>query len=113
MAQAVLRIGPLPADALDAAQVFYAEWVPKARLSLQTDASSLALVTKTADLAHEGWIRSAVQELARAFSVKRVNALIGGDDAAIAAALAYLERAPGVTGQCFQLDSASVEEGGG
>ncbi|HEY8603517.1 Rossmann fold domain-containing protein [Tsuneonella suprasediminis] len=113
MAQAVLRIGPLPADALDAAQVFYAEWVPKARLSLQSEALSLALVINSGEFQGEGWIHSAIQELARAFSVKRVNALIGGDDAAIAATLAYLERAPGVTGQCFQLGSAPVEEGAG
>ncbi|RJX65907.1 hypothetical protein D6858_13025 [Tsuneonella suprasediminis] len=113
MAQAVLRIGPLPGDALDAAQVFYADWAPKARLLLQSEALSLALVINSGEFQGEGWIHSAVQELARAFSVKRVNALIGGDDAAIAATLAYLERAPGVTGQCFQVDSLSVDERAG
>jgi len=113
MAQAVLRIGPLPADALDAAEVFYAEWAPKVRLLLQSDALSVAIVIKTDEFLHDGWIRSAIQELARAFSGERVNAVIGGDDTAIAATLAYLERAPGVTGQCFQVDSVPVDERAG
>ena len=40
-----------------------------------------------------------MQDLARAAAPARVNAIAGNDEAAIAEALAYLEGAPGVTGQ--------------
>jgi hypothetical protein len=49
-----------------------------------------------------------VQELARAAMPGRVNAVAGDSEAAIAAALRYLNEAPGLTGQYLPLDDAGA-----
>lgn len=104
MGQAVLRVESLPADPQAAAAAFYAN--PPAT----PDAGDLLLVFPPADPAHSGWRLAAVQDLARAAApAARVNAVIDGDDAALARVLAYLADAPGVTGQIFELDGNAGE----
>lgn len=98
MAQAVLRVEGLPEAPLDAAAAFHAQWLPQARAALQ-DVDTLALILGAAGHEHGAWRLAAVQELAREAAPKRVNAIAGDDEAAIAETLAYLASAPGVTGQ--------------
>ncbi len=101
---AVLQIADLPADALDAAARFHADELPRIRQALATKPDYLTLVFPPADFTHTGWRLSAVQALAREYAPIRVNALAGGGDAAIAAAVRYCEAAGAVTGQVLQLD---------
>ena len=104
MAQAVLRIVRLPDDALDAAAEFHVRWVDQALDSLAHGAGALAIVVPPAAYDHAGWRRAAVRDLARKAAPARVNMLAGDDEQALAATLAYLAAAPGVTGQLLALD---------
>ena len=101
---AVLRVGALPEEALTAAARFHAEVLPGARATLAAKPSHLTLIFPPADYTHHGWRLAVVQGLAREFAPVRVNALASSDELAIAAALAYLEQAEGVTGQLLPLD---------
>jgi hypothetical protein len=104
-----VRVGELPADALAAAARFHADVLPAVleRIARQDPRSAggdcLTLVFPPADHTHRDWRLAAVRGLAREHAPLRVNAVAGGDEAAIAAALAYLARAPGVTGQVLPL----------
>lgn len=104
-----LRVGGLPEGALEAAAQFHAAVLPQARAAL-TKGADLVLVFPPADYTHKGWRLAAVQQLARDFAPTRVNALTSGDEAAIAAAAAYLAEAPGVTGQLLALDGNGAGE---
>ena len=75
---------------------------------LDDGSQCLTLVFAEADHTHRGWRLAAVQILAREHAPARVNALAGGNAAAIAAALAYLGAADGVTGQYLPLDDAGA-----
>ena len=134
----VLRIAGLPEAALAAAAAFHAEWLGEVMALLSplpvrggaggggcpagTDLSQsphpnpspegeglLVLIFPPADHTHRAWRLAAVQGLARELAPRRVNALASANEAAIAAALAYLERAPGLTGQYLPLDDAGAE----
>ena len=101
---AVVRIEGLPDDPLEAAAVFHAEWLPR----LTEKRGDLVLIFPPADHTHRAWRLAAVQGLARVAVPHRVNALAGGDAAAIEAGQAYLAAAPGVTGQLLPLDGAGA-----
>ena len=103
MGQAVLRIEGLPESALDAAAAFHAEWLPRARQLLGTD-EALALVLPAATYDHRGWRLAVVQNLAREAAPKRVNAVAGEQEQAIAETLDWLARSPGITGQLLAID---------
>jgi len=103
VSQAVLRIEALPAGALDAAAQFHGEWRSRA-LTLLDREGALAIVMPLAPYDHADWRRAAARDFARAVAPKRVNLIAGDDEPAIAAALAYLDSAPGVTGQFLPLD---------
>ncbi|WP_305096664.1 Rossmann fold domain-containing protein [Croceibacterium aestuarii] len=60
---------------------------------------ALVIVFPPASHEHRAWRLAAVQELAREMAPRRVNGIVGADRQDIARTLAYLERAPGVTGQ--------------
>ena len=96
----VLRVGPLAQGALAAAARFHAEVLP----GIAGEPDDLVLVFAPADHTHDGWRRAAIQQLARDRAPLRINALSSDDEAAIAAATAYLTAAPGVTGQLLPLD---------
>lgn len=95
----------LPPSPLDAAADFHSRNLPQIRddCAVLPDHDVL-IVFEPASHAHRGWRLAAVQQLAREASPRRVNALVSEDRAAILAALAWLERAAGVTGQVFELD---------
>lgn len=101
----VRRIAGLPDAALAASAAFHAEWLPGIVEGLQGD---LALVFPPADHTHRAWRVAAVQGLARELAPRRANALATADEAAIAAGLAYLESAAGLTGQYLPLDDAGA-----
>lgn len=100
--QEVVRIDDLPADALDAAAVFHAEHLHAIRTRLEA-VQVLTIIFPPAPHDHRGWRLAAVQDLARAHAPRRVNGIAGADEAEISATLAFLERAPGVTGQLLIL----------
>jgi hypothetical protein len=101
---ALLRVGPLPQAALDAAVAFHASVLPKVRAELATGPDHLVLVFDPAEHGHRGWRLAAVQDLARQYAPLRVNALVSDDETAIAAAAQYCADAPGLTGQLLMLD---------
>jgi hypothetical protein len=105
----LLRVEALPGDALAAAARFHAEVLPKALAELKRG-ETLTLVFAPADHTHRAWRLAAVQGLAREFAPVRVNALAAADERAIAATLAYLETAQGVTGQLLRLDGNGAGE---
>jgi hypothetical protein len=138
MGQAVLRVEGLPDAALDAAEAFYEAWLPQARAALYPprngegeggsadvgipsvarlrpappprSGEDLAIVFPSAPYDHRGWRLAAVQDLAREAAPKRVNAIAGDDNDAIAATLLWLASAPGVTGQLLAVDGKSPEK---
>jgi hypothetical protein len=106
---ALLRITRLPAASLDAAAAFHAEWVARIPAALPNSTEEcLTVVFPPADHSHRGWRLAAVQELAREFAPRRVNAVVCGDEAGLSAALALLEPCQGITGQLLALDGTGV-----
>lgn len=104
-----LDVPGLPDMPLEAAAEFHQMVMPVIRAALITAPPLLTLVFTPEDHAHRGWRLATVQELAREFApTTRVNAVEGDDEAAIAAAVAYLDTAEGVTGQVLMLDSNGV-----
>ena len=99
---AVLRVEGLGSLPLDAAGDFHREWLPRAREALGQ--GDLVLLFDVAGREHRAWRLAAVQELAREASPRRVNAVSGDDRDAIDATLAWLERAPGITGQLLAVE---------
>lgn len=108
MRQAVLPVEGLPGSPLDAAATFHAGYVGRVRDALAS-VDNLVLVFAPADHTHRSWRLAAVEELAREAAPKRVNAVVGDEEAAMAETIAYLEAAPGVTGQVLVVDGKSGE----
>src|SRR5688572_9493539 len=98
----VVRVGPLPERAIDAAAAFPATVLPRI-CTPRREEEDLALVFAPAAVDHHGWRLSAVQDLARAAAPARVNGVVGDEEQAIAATLAWLEQAPGITGQLLSV----------
>lgn len=97
----LLRVGALPDDALVAAAEFHERILSQVRAA---DGEDLVLVFEPANHEHRGWRLAVVQQLARDQAPRRVNAIESDDQAATAAAVEYLENAPGLTGQLLRLD---------
>lgn len=97
----LLRVGPLPEGPLDAASTFLSHVVPQVR---SCQGTAITCLFEPADPPHTGWRVSAIQSLARELAPRRVNGIASGDEAAIAAAEAYLRGAEGITGQYLPLD---------
>lgn len=110
--QTVLRISGLPDGALDAAAVFHCEHLPAVRALLEGEAAALVLVFSEASHEHTGWRRSAIQALAREAAPRRVNGIAGKEQAAIAATIAWLADAPGITGQLLPVDGTGTSISG-
>lgn len=100
----LVRIAGLPDDPLEAARLFHADHASR----LRDAGADLTLAFPAADHTHRGWRLAAVQMLARSLAPQRINAVSGGSEAAIAAAAAYLEQAPGLTGQLIALDDTGA-----
>ena len=99
--QPVREARGLPDAPLDAMAQFAGEHVPALR------ESGGVVLFDHAEHTHDSWRKAAVEELAREVAPKRMNAVVGIDEAAIARVLDYLDRAPGVTGQVFVLEQPS------
>ena len=105
-----MRVGALPDEALAAAAMFHAEVLPDIRARLAAESDNLTLIFPPADHSHRAWRLAAVQALAREYAPVRVCAVTSNSEAAIAAALAYLATAEGVTGQLLELDDTGAGE---
>lgn len=101
---AVLPVTGLARGAVAAAADFYARIVPQLRGAAKDGADHLTLVLPSGDYTHRHWRAAALAGLARDMAPVRVNAIAGGDAAAVRAALDWLASAPGVTGQVLVLD---------
>ena len=97
----ILRVDGLPAEPLAAASLFHQHWLAHVEEKLGEDDVMVAL--DLADHRHRDWRRALARDLARKHTPRRVN-LVTGDDAVVAAFAAYLENAPGITGQYFEGD---------
>ena len=98
--QAVLTIHDLPADGLSASRTFFDRHINEAvELLAQGANEALAIVLPVAGPDHDDWRRTLARDLARAHTPKRVNVVGGLAGAERNAIIAYLEGAPGVTGQ--------------
>ena len=106
----VLRVGALPQKPVEASAEFHARILPHVLAELAKAPPHLVLLFDPAGPDHHGWRLSAVQNLAREHAPFRVNGLSGSDEAAIAAAICYLERAEGITGQLFAIDGNGAGE---
>ena len=107
--QAVYRTGPLPDAALDASAAFHARHLPAVLDLLAKRPESLVVIFPPAAHDHRGWRRVAIADLARAHAPVRVLGLAEGDPAALERVLAYLKRAPGVTGQMLAVDGMAAQ----
>ena len=102
---AIVVARDLPASALDAAAQFHACLVPLVREQAQKH--QLVIIDfAAADHTHASWRETVIGQLARELAPVRVNAVLSVAEAqqARAEAFAYLDRAPGVTGQVLCLD---------
>ena len=110
---ALLRVAGLGDEPLAAAARFYAGSLGEiGRALAPADAPApehLVIAFEPADYRHRGWRLAAVQQLARNHAPIRVNAVAGDDEQALAAALTYLDAAPGVTGQYLPLAGEGAE----
>ena len=97
-------------EALEAAAEFGTRHVPTAR-GHAGQGGDVAIVLPAASYDHADWRRAAARDLARDCAPQRVNIVAGDDGAAVASALAYLENAPGVTGQYLPLAGAGRFDG--
>lgn len=106
---ALYEVKALPDAALAAAAQFYANHLPLIEIALMALDETLTIIFPPADYAHSGWRLAVVEELAREYAPLRINAVAGDSEAAIVAAVSYLESAQGITGQSLLL----VGMGGG
>ena len=105
--------GGAQAGCVDPAKSRHAEGAPPPSLRDGPPPPSeedLTLIFPPADHTHRGWRLAAVQSLAREFAPIRVNAVTSDSEAAIAAALAFLGSAEGITGQLLELDDTGAGE---
>lgn len=103
----IVRVGPLPSSAVEAAARFHGEVAPGIVDKLASGADAV-IVFEPADYTHRAWRLAAVQGLAREHAPVRVNAVAGNEEMAIRAAADFLGRAPGVTGQYLVLDGSGA-----
>jgi hypothetical protein len=106
----LIAVGPLPDDPIAAAAEFHARWMGQVLAALDAGAPVVTLVFAPAPFAHTGWREAAIQLLARERTPARINAIAGDDQAEIAATAAFVDSAPGLTGQYLQLDGHGAGE---
>lgn len=103
-----LAVPPLPEDPLTAAARFHGEIVPQVLAALERGERVVTLVFAPAAFAHEDWRRAAVATLARECTPARINAVAGDVAEGVAATVAYIAAAPGLTGQYLMIDPAGA-----
>jgi hypothetical protein len=100
----VVRVGPLPVSAIEAAAAFHAKVLPGI-LAPPRLGEDLVLIFPPAPYDHRGWRLAAVQDLARLAAPARVNGIAGDDEEVIGKTLAWLGEAPGITGQLLSVQT--------
>ncbi len=103
-----LAVPPLTDLPSAAAAEFHRTIMPQAAAMLSAGAQCVTLLFAPSDHTHRAWRLAAVQALAHEHAPARVNAIAGEGDAAVSAALAWLEAAEGVTGQYLPLDDVGA-----
>jgi hypothetical protein len=98
-----LRVEGLPQNPLDAAGLFYSKHLPEIREN-SAGSDMIVIYFEPAGHEHQAWRLAAIRELAREVAPARANAIVGKDYTALAEALDYLARAPGITGQLLAVD---------
>ncbi len=98
-------VGQLSDDPLVASTAFHADVLPRVLAAIEAGEAVLTLIFAPAAHPHRDWRAAAVATIARERAPARINAVASDDQAAVAAALSYLEQADGVTGQYMPLDS--------
>ena len=102
MLRVEIKVPENSANPPTAAQAFYTEHCPGSLCS--GDFDLMIVRFRPAGHEHRGWRLAAVQDLARAAAPSRVNGIVGDNEQAIAEVIAWLEDAPGVTGQLLAVD---------
>ena len=87
-------------DPLDAADEFYAEYLER---EVEGGIDLVVYRFDPAGHEHRGWRLAAIQNLARRLAPVRVNGIVGNQIEAYEEAVAYLQGAPGITGQLLEL----------
>ena len=106
MASLQIDIQGLPLTPLDAAAEFHANELPEIRDDSDIlEQHDLVIVFEPAGPEHRAWRLAAIQELAREMAPRRVNGVVGAEEAAIVDTIAYLDAAPGVTGQLLSVQT--------
>lgn len=102
----VIRVDDLPEAPLAASAHFHAAILPAIEAER---AQVVTLVLPEADHTHRGWRVAVLGALARALAPARINAVAGGSAQAQAQAIAFIEGAPGLTGQLLPLDGPAPQ----
>jgi hypothetical protein len=105
---AAFRIGCSSDDPLVASAAFYAQVLPQVLERLAAGEPAITLIFPPSSHPHRDWRKAAIATLAREKAPARINGLASDDEEVIAATLAYLEGAGGITGQYLPLDSAGA-----
>jgi len=109
---AIVRVGPLPESALEAAAVFHAEWIDKVRNAAAGGSEYIVVTMHPAPFDHTDWRRAAARDLARALPDHCINIVAGSDGGAVARMAEFLGRAPAITGQYLPLAENGVCDDG-
>ena len=105
----LLRIGTLPDEALAAAAQFHAQDLPCILQAMERADGHMVVAFPPADHTHRAWRLAVVQGLAREHVPLRINAVEGDSEEALAAAVEWLGRSAGVTGQYWPLDATGAD----
>ena len=100
---AIVRVGPLPEPALEAAAAFHGRWAEKVRSAAAAGSEYVVVTMHPAPFDHADWRRAAARDLARAHPDHCINIVAGSDGGAIARMAEFLGRAPAITGQYLPL----------
>jgi hypothetical protein len=96
-----VRVDGMPDEPLAAASLFHQHWLAHVEHKLEEGDVTVAL--DPADYRHRDWRGAIARDLARKHAPRRIN-VVSGTDVVIEAFAAYLEHAPGITGQYFEGD---------
>ena len=111
-APAIIRVGPLPEPALEAAAAFHAAWIGEGRNAAADGSEYVIVVMDPAPFDHADWRRAAARDLARAHPDHCINIVAGSDGGAVARMAEFLGRAPAITGQYLPLAENGVCDDG-
>ncbi|WP_100260857.1 Rossmann fold domain-containing protein [Qipengyuania seohaensis] len=95
-----IEVEGLPEEPLAAAGLFHQNWLDPIERAL-SNGQDVVITMPPADHTHGEWRSAAAAMLARKHTPQRAN-VVAGEGAALDGIVAYLERAPGVTGHYLE-----------